>query len=201
MGPKKGQTTRTTSASSSSATTSTKDKEQADANKQDNPLHKLPYVSYMAIWFHGVRKRGPSTTTNRGSCDSALSKACAVLGKITRATTCLCYTSQNARCYQVSVCIMCVLFPTSLLTFPKYREPFRPLLAALAPTITKYAFITKGLFPLPDQWTDDNASTIPTNMDYSLDIINAYKASVIARAKIEALYYQIWTIDTYQRMM
>ena len=82
-----------------------------------------------------------------------------------------------------------VFCPTSLLTFPKYREPFRPLLAALAPTITEYAFITKGLFPLPDWWTDDSAGAIPTNIDYGLDIIDAYKASVIARAKIEALCY------------
>ena len=84
---------------------------------------------------------------------------------------------------------MRVFCPTSLLTFPKYREPFRPLLAALAPTVTKYAFITKGLFPLPDWWTDDSTSAIPTDMDCSLDIINAYKASVIARAKIKALCY------------
>jgi len=71
----------------------------------------------MSIWFYGTRKRGLSTTANGGNRDSTLSKIYAVLGKTTRATTYLCYTSQNTRYYRVSVFPIRIVYPTSLLTF------------------------------------------------------------------------------------
>ena len=50
-------------------------------------------INYVSIWFYSTRKRGLSTTTNGGNRDSALSKIYTVLGKTTRATTCLYYAS------------------------------------------------------------------------------------------------------------